>query len=195
MKALLLLAAVLVISLAGPIESQTPAAPSLTPVQQSATYVGSTACRQCHQANYDRWTKTRMANVVTDPHVRPEVIIPDLSKPDPVRNLMSLYPDSGRVISASGGVITTTRPQLEEAIKAHGKGGTDWMKLFLAMAYMRLGQVTEARRWLGTVLKWEQANQNAAWWARVLTEVLRREAEALIKQEGDAVSLKEKANN
>src|SRR5256885_13136370 len=31
---------------------------------------------------------------------------------------MSLYPDSGRVISASGGVITTTRPQLEEGIKA-----------------------------------------------------------------------------
>jgi ketosteroid isomerase-like protein len=42
----------------------------------------------------------------------------DLSKPDPVTRLMSLYPDSGRVISASGGVITTTRPQLEEAIKA-----------------------------------------------------------------------------
>lgn len=40
----------------------------------------------------------------------------DLSKPDPVRRLMSLYPDSGRVISASGGVITTTRPRLEEAI-------------------------------------------------------------------------------
>ncbi len=42
----------------------------------------------------------------------------DLSKPDPVKSLMSLYPDSGRVISASGGVITTTRPQLEEGIKA-----------------------------------------------------------------------------
>ena len=42
----------------------------------------------------------------------------DLSKPDPVKRLMSLYPDSGRVISASGGVITTTRPQLEEGIKA-----------------------------------------------------------------------------
>src|SRR5438105_8187678 len=42
----------------------------------------------------------------------------DLSKPDPVRNLMSLYPDSGRVISASGGVTTTTRPQLEQGIKA-----------------------------------------------------------------------------
>ena len=42
----------------------------------------------------------------------------DLSKPDPVKRLMSLYPDSGRVISASGGVITTSRPQLEEGIKA-----------------------------------------------------------------------------
>ena len=42
----------------------------------------------------------------------------DLSKPDPVKNLMSLYPTEGRVISASGGVITTTRPQLEQGIKA-----------------------------------------------------------------------------
>ena len=42
----------------------------------------------------------------------------DLSKPDPVKNLMSLYPAEGRVISASGGVVTTTRPQLEQGIKA-----------------------------------------------------------------------------
>jgi hypothetical protein len=42
----------------------------------------------------------------------------DLSKPDPVKRLMSLYPDTGRVISASGGVTTTTRPKLEEGIKA-----------------------------------------------------------------------------
>lgn len=41
----------------------------------------------------------------------------DLSKPDPVKSLMSLYP-TGRVISASGGVITTTRAQLEQGIKA-----------------------------------------------------------------------------
>jgi hypothetical protein len=41
----------------------------------------------------------------------------DLSKPNPVQSLMSLYPTEGRVISASGGVITTTRPQLEQAIK------------------------------------------------------------------------------
>jgi len=42
----------------------------------------------------------------------------DLSKPDPVRNLMSLYPTEGRVISASGGVTTTTRADLEKAINA-----------------------------------------------------------------------------
>jgi hypothetical protein len=35
-----------------------------------------------------------------------------------VKNLMSLYPTNGRIISASGGVITTTRPQLEQAIQA-----------------------------------------------------------------------------
>lgn len=42
----------------------------------------------------------------------------DLSKPDPVKRLMSLYPSEGRVISASGGVITTTRAQLQQAIQA-----------------------------------------------------------------------------
>jgi hypothetical protein len=42
----------------------------------------------------------------------------DLSKPNAVARLMSLYPTEGRVISASGGVITTTRPQLQQAIEA-----------------------------------------------------------------------------
>ena len=42
----------------------------------------------------------------------------DLSKPDPVKNLMGLYPETGRVISASGGVTTTTRSQLQQAIQA-----------------------------------------------------------------------------
>ena len=42
----------------------------------------------------------------------------DLSKPDPVKTLMSLYPSEGRVISASGGVMTTSRPELEQGIKA-----------------------------------------------------------------------------
>ena len=56
--------------------------------------------------------------VIADSLKRLVVSAYDLSKPDPVKNLMSLYPTQGRVISASGGVITTSRPELEQGIKA-----------------------------------------------------------------------------
>ena len=49
-----------------------------------AHYAGSEACRSCHTAIYDRWSKTLMANVVRDPKQHPEAIIPDFSKPDPL---------------------------------------------------------------------------------------------------------------
>lgn len=51
-----------------------------------ATYVGSEKCKTCHPAMYERWSKTRMANVVRDPKVHPEAVTPDLSKPDPLLN-------------------------------------------------------------------------------------------------------------
>jgi predicted CXXCH cytochrome family protein len=47
-------------------------------------YVGSAACNACHAPIYARWSKTRMANVVRDPKVHPEAIIPDFSKADPL---------------------------------------------------------------------------------------------------------------
>lgn len=49
-----------------------------------STYVGSKACQTCHPATYERWSKTRMANVVRDPKVHPQAVTPDLSKPDPL---------------------------------------------------------------------------------------------------------------
>ena len=52
--------------------------------RQAANYVGSASCRTCHAAVYDRWTKTRMANVVRDPRAHPDAIIPDFSKADPL---------------------------------------------------------------------------------------------------------------
>ena len=55
-----------------------------TRVIKGAHYVGSSACQSCHSDIYDRWKKTRMANVVRDPKDHPEAIIPDLSKPDPL---------------------------------------------------------------------------------------------------------------
>lgn len=44
----------------------------------SAHYTGSEACQKCHAAIYERWKKTPMANVVRDPKVHPDAIIPDL---------------------------------------------------------------------------------------------------------------------
>ena len=45
----------------------------------SAHYVGSQACQQCHAQIYERWKKTPMANVVRDPREHPDAITPDLS--------------------------------------------------------------------------------------------------------------------
>jgi predicted CXXCH cytochrome family protein len=50
----------------------------------AATYVGSAACKKCHEEVYARWSKSRMANVVRDPREHPDAIIPDFSKPDPL---------------------------------------------------------------------------------------------------------------
>ena len=41
----------------------------------------------------------------------------DLRQKDPIEGFMSLYPDSGRVVSASGGRVTTTRDSLEAGIR------------------------------------------------------------------------------
>jgi len=48
-------------------------------VVKSAHYVGSAACQKCHEQIYEHWKRTPMANVVRDPRVHPEAIIPDLA--------------------------------------------------------------------------------------------------------------------
>jgi hypothetical protein len=45
--------------------------------QTSPGYSGSAACKTCHPAVYNRWSKTLMANVVRDPKTHPDAIIPD----------------------------------------------------------------------------------------------------------------------
>ncbi len=59
-------------------------APPEKPQNQSGGYVGSAACKSCHERTYARWSKTRMANVVVDPKQHPEEIVADFSKPDPL---------------------------------------------------------------------------------------------------------------
>ena len=50
----------------------------------AAQYTGSGACQSCHQEVYQRWSKSRMANVVRDPKEHPDAIIPDMTKADPL---------------------------------------------------------------------------------------------------------------
>jgi predicted CXXCH cytochrome family protein len=66
------------------INSPNTAAPAAPANVSTAHYVGSKSCAHCHQDIYDRWKKTRMANVVRDPHEHPDAIAPDLSKPNPL---------------------------------------------------------------------------------------------------------------
>ena len=75
---------------------------------------GSFACSPGTAADMSASEKKAVADTLK--HLVVEAY--DLSRPNPVKNLMSLYPTEGRIISASGGVITTTRPQLEQAIQA-----------------------------------------------------------------------------
>ncbi len=55
--------------------------------------------------------------VIADSLTRLVVAAYDLSRPDPVRSLMSLYPDGDSVLSASGGGVVRTRAQLEQQIE------------------------------------------------------------------------------
>ncbi|MBI2685557.1 MAG: cytochrome c3 family protein [Acidobacteria bacterium] len=57
--------------------------PNLAMAQPSG-YAGSIQCKACHLDTYQRWSKTRMANVIADPKQHPEAVIPDFSKPDPL---------------------------------------------------------------------------------------------------------------
>jgi Flp pilus assembly protein TadD len=69
---------------------------------------------------------------------------------------------------------------LEQAVKLHGKGGSLWMKLFLALAHQRLGHADDARTWH------EQAKlpEDAGWQDRLIHRELSRELEAL-RRAGD----------
>jgi hypothetical protein len=66
---------------------------------------------------------------------------------------------------------------LEVSIKLHGRGGTTWMKLFLALAYYGQKQPVQARAWLE---KPKLAN-NAGWEERLIDRLLRAEAAQLEK--------------
>src|SRR5262249_10570504 len=75
--------------------------------------------------------------------------------------------------------------KLREAIALQGRGGkaADW--LFLSLALQRLGQQDEAKKWLRKAASWLDRNQQSlSWDLRLEYHLIRREAEALLKENG-----------
>jgi tetratricopeptide (TPR) repeat protein len=72
--------------------------------------------------------------------------------------------------------------RLNEAIKLRDGNGdwADWM--FLAMAHHRLGHKEEARQWLDRAVAWSNQAGRLSWSDRLQVQMLRREAEALLRR-------------
>jgi ketosteroid isomerase-like protein len=85
---------------------------------RAASLVGFTviaaACQPSPSARVDPARRQAIADTLTT-MIRSAY---DLKAANPVARFMSLYPDSGRVISASGGRVTTNRDALESGIKS-----------------------------------------------------------------------------
>ena len=66
---------------------------------------------------------------------------------------------------------------LQEAMKVHGKGGTNWMKFFSAMTCHQLGQAAQAR----TCFEQAALSKGTSWDQRLIFQQLRAEAAQLLK--------------
>lgn len=60
------------------------AAPSVSAQTTVSDFVGSAACRDCHEAVYATWQSSLMANILVDVSAHPEAIVADFSMPNPL---------------------------------------------------------------------------------------------------------------
>lgn len=75
----------------------------------------SLACADTHRADMSADQRTAVSDTLRTMIAKAY----DLTSPgDPVSRLMSLYPTSGPVVSASGGIVSTSRDTLEAGIRA-----------------------------------------------------------------------------
>ena len=99
------------------------------PAQTNAQFVGSAACKTCHPAIYERWSKTRMANVVRDPKDHPEAILPDLVQARPAgANSRRTTSPSSTAASGSSAISQKGR-RLFSARRAVGRHASDLARL------------------------------------------------------------------
>ncbi|MFL5576256.1 MAG: YybH family protein [Gemmatimonadaceae bacterium] len=74
----------------------------------------ATACREAGGRAVPRAARAAIADSIA----RRVAEATDLTKPDVVGRMMSLYPTTGSVVSAAGGRVTTSRDSLEAGIRA-----------------------------------------------------------------------------
>jgi hypothetical protein len=90
------------------------------------------------------------------------------------------------------GQLEEAQRKLTEANTLHRSGGTPYEWLLLAMTHARLGHAEEAKKWLDRAAQWLDqpagekprsgpADDLAGWQTRLELQLLRREAEALVK--------------
>jgi WD40 repeat protein len=74
--------------------------------------------------------------------------------------------------------------RLQESMKATSGGGSVWDWVWLTMAHARLGDAAEAEKWRGRVARWvDGAGEGLAWDQRLELQLLRREADTLLKHD------------
>ena len=93
----------------------------------AATYVGSQACRRCHAAIYERWSKTRMANVVADPK-RPSRR--DHSRPLQAGSARHVHAGRHRVRLRHASGSSATSPRSATTISRSAHSGTSLNKVW-----------------------------------------------------------------
>jgi WD40 repeat protein/serine/threonine protein kinase/tetratricopeptide (TPR) repeat protein len=128
-------------------------------------------------ANLVAWTCVLGPGAVKDPtvvlHLAEKAVADEPKSYQPLNTLGAALYRAGRHAEAV--------KRLEEAVKVQGKGGTAWDWLFLAMAHHRLGHAKEAREWLARARP-QEADRRLSWDQRLELQLLRREAEELLKK-------------
>jgi WD40 repeat protein/Flp pilus assembly protein TadD len=140
------------------------------------------------EGHWVAWAAVLAPDAVKDPH-RPVKLAELAVRSDPRE---SWYLSTHGAALYRAGRFAEAVQRLQEASTQWDKAATKptqsspaYTWFFLAMAHQRLGHIEEARRWLEKAVTWmEQETQGntVAWNRRQTLQLLRREAEALLKQ-------------
>jgi WD40 repeat protein/tRNA A-37 threonylcarbamoyl transferase component Bud32 len=118
------------------------------------------------------------AQLVRAAAVQPESGVPAAGLVSLARSCVAAEPQSWQARELLGAALyrdgkADAVRELGEAVRLHGKGGSLWTRLFLALAHQRLGHAEEARKWL------PQAKDASAWEDKVMQMQLLRELAAM----------------